>query len=137
VNVASLKSLAVVQLRVSSQLRTGWLCCRCLKMSAEASGCFAEWKYSNYFTFLTQVGKNITVKCKLCPREKKLRMLSQRRLHSAKACTHSRLLRVSIFAVCYTYNFKYTHSYVKMPVLAYICVGYVNVKQHVVSVHQV
>nr|XP_055057217.1 uncharacterized protein LOC129441571 [Misgurnus anguillicaudatus] len=41
-------------------------------MSAEASGCFTKWKYSNYFTFLTQADKNITVKCKLCPGEKKL-----------------------------------------------------------------
>lgn len=40
--------------------------------SAERTGCFAKWKYSNYFTFLTQADKNITVKCKLCPGEKKL-----------------------------------------------------------------
>ncbi|KAL4007318.1 hypothetical protein ACER0C_001170 [Sarotherodon galilaeus] len=40
--------------------------------SAEARACFMKWKYSRHFTFLKQADKNITVICKLCPREKNL-----------------------------------------------------------------
>jgi len=66
VNAVSLKSLAVVQLRVtSSRLK--------LKMSAEASGCFTKWKYSNYFSsqkrynhFFTKEAALSAVKISFC-----------------------------------------------------------------------
>ena len=35
-------------------------------------GCFGRWKYSHYFLFVSVKEKNITVKCKLCPGDKRL-----------------------------------------------------------------
>ena len=48
-----------------------------MKLSEAEDVCRTEWPFyqmenSNDFTFLSQVDKNITVKCKLCPGEKKL-----------------------------------------------------------------
>src|SRR4029434_5091876 len=35
-------------------------------------GCFGRWKYSHYFLFVSVKEKNITVKCNLCPGDKRL-----------------------------------------------------------------
>ena len=62
----------------------------------ESTGAFGNWKYSHYFQFVAHKGKNISVKCKICPGDKLLStaVLSMSNLskHLTRQHSHTKLV---------------------------------------------
>ena len=60
-------------------------------------GRFGRWKYSHYFLFVSVKEKNITVKCKLCPGDKRLSTAldSTSNLYTHLFCQHEQVKLVA------------------------------------------